>query len=158
VNASTPTVEDEAPTSKLSDTEAEFETALREIEARVDRRLFEAAELRFALEQELGTERYRAVEQEREVERLRLELKKMAQAAAAAEAKLSAFEQMLEAVEDDIDERIETVTSLSVDKLSEATAELRGEISRLNEELERIRSTWVWRTTSKVRKLFIPRK
>lgn len=212
MTASTSTERDDALVGTLSAAEAEFETALREIEARVDRRLLEAAEQRYAIEQELGIERYRAAELEREVERLRLELKKMAQSAAAAEAKLSSFEQMLEAVEDDIDERIEAVTALSVDRLSKATAELAeqkarieasllreaadrqtidamafeaqvlsdklatvepraqtadrleaenlnlsGEISRVNEQLERIRSTWVWRTTTKVRKLLKPR-
>lgn len=168
----------------LAATEAEFESALREIEARVDRRLLEAAELRYAIEQELAAERSRVVEQGREAEQLRLELKRMAQTAAAAEAKLSAFEQMLEAVEDDIDERIETITLLSDRKLSEkkteaqllsdklATVEaraqvserletenlkLREDISRLNEQLERIRSTWVRRTTARVRRLFAPR-
>jgi ABC-type phosphate transport system auxiliary subunit len=144
----------------LSATEAEFETALREIEARVDRRLLEAAELRHATEQELAMERYRAGELEKDVERLRLEIKRTAQTAAAAEAKLNAFEQMLEAVEDDIDERIEVVTAkLQVNKaqfesLVAENAALHGENSRLCAELSYVRSTWIWRARSGVRKLF----
>lgn len=226
MNASTSPAEEEALVGTLSNAEAEFETALREIEARVDRRMLEAADQRHAIEQELRVERYRAAELEREVERLRLELHKMAQSAAAAEAKLSTFEQMLEAVEDDINERIETVTALSVDRLSEATAELathkarieasllreeadrqtidaktfeaqvlvdklatmtveaqviadklatiepraqsadrleaenislRGEVTRLSEQLDHIRSTWIWRTSTTVRNFLKPR-
>lgn len=103
--------------------EAEFEVALREVEARVDRRLKESAELRYSIEQELSTERARTAQQDREVQRLRSELKRMVQVSASTEAKLNAFEQMLEAVEDDIDERIAAVEERSLGQIAEANRE-----------------------------------
>lgn len=143
--------------------EAEFETALREVEARVERRLKEAAELRHSIEHELSAERARVADQDRELQRLRLELKKMAQVSASTEAKLNAFEQMLEAVEDDIDERIAAVETHSlgrlaaeakeVEQLAAENKELRKEIEALSGELDRRRSNWLWRTVAKLRRV-----
>lgn len=143
--------------------EAEFETALREVEARVDRRLKEAAELRHSIEHELSVERARVADQDRELQRLRLELKKMAQVSASTEAKLNAFEQMLEAVEDDIDERIAAVETHSlgrvaaeakeVDRLVGENKALRDEIETLSGQLSQLQSNWVWRTVAKLRRV-----
>lgn len=143
--------------------EGEFETALRLVEARVDRRLKEAAELRHSIEQELSAERSRAAEQDRELQRLRLELKRMAQVSASTEAKLNAFEQMLEAVEDDIDERIAAVEAHSLGRLAAEAKEverlaaenkgLRNEIEVLSGKLARMPSNWLWRTVAKFRRV-----
>jgi chromosome segregation ATPase len=100
--------------------EAEFETGLRAVEARCERRLQDAEKLRSKLEEELAEERNRAEGQERELQRLRKEAKQLGEESASAEARLKAFEQMLEAVEDGIDERIGKVEERTLARISEA--------------------------------------
>jgi len=126
MNASTPApnlAPDEASIAALSSLEAEFEYALRTLNAMFDRRLLIAAAERQELETELTVLRASVAGREHEASKLRKQVKELSRSLADSERDIKRFEQGLQAVEDGFDEQLGIVEDALECRLASLQAE-----------------------------------
>jgi len=159
----------------LDSIEAEVETAIRRVEARTDRKICDAQEQQERWQEQIDAERRRADQREAEAELLTGTTKRLRADLTSAEAKLSRFDQRLDAAEDEFElamQALERHTDARIveaeqsreqarKRLSSAEQQLaavehesellRGQVDALSGELRAVRSSLSWRLSAPLR-------
>jgi predicted nucleic acid-binding Zn-ribbon protein len=148
--------------------EEEIDFEIRAVELRASRRVGVAEAKRDELKAELDAERRRADGLDAEVQSLRREAERLRAKSTSTEAKLKTFVQGLDAIEDEVEEMIQTLELRVAERVQQAAAEaeasreqvravsaeldtVTAQLEQANATLNRFRGSVSWRLTRPVR-------